>query len=344
MKLIKQIFVGLFSLLLLSLPAHAVTTVTIAGTWFNGYANPCVYCHVDIYALNPTIFSGGNGTIVSNTPLQFTTDTSGNFSATVTGGITAALYFEETGGILKAALPASGTVTLAQIQAQQPNVVSAFPPIGNLPMGGAHFTGMNGGQAIGDSVAVGLGLDSEQIQSASGTLSFPTGATYAEVLLRGAGGGGGGGNTGASNGGGGGSGGTVARCLLWASNGPLTVTLGAAGVGGGAGADGTDGGDTIVGAAGLAGGCTAPGGKKGTTGSGGGVGTGGAAPGNATATGAGQILFFTVGTAGANGTAGAGGSGGGNGQFGGNGGNPGGSGPLNAGANGAIGFVIVRFY
>jgi len=332
----------LFVLLLALLPTRAlpVSTVTITGTWLNAYANPCIYCHIDIYALNPTMFSSGGGSLVSNNPLQFTTDTNGNFAATVAGGITAALYFEETAGLIKTTLPLSGTVTLAQIQATLPNVVSAFPPIGNLPMGGYRFTGMSGGQAIGDSVAVGEGLDTPQIQSGSGTITFPTGATYAEVLLRGGGGGGGGGNSGASNGGGGGSGGTVAKCLFWASNGPIALALGTGGAGGAVTANGSDGTDTTATQSGVSAVCTAPKGLKGTGGSGGGAGSGGAAGSAGTGTGPAQLLYTTVGSAGSNGSGGAGGAGGGGSQFGGAGGNPSGGG----GANGAAGLAVAEFY
>jgi len=342
MKLIKRLLLTLFVALLAFLPgsSKAVSTITITGVWDNQFGNPCVYCHLDIYALNPTMFSSGGGTLVSNNPIQFLTDTSGNVNATVVGSITAALYFEETGALIKTTLPASGTTTLAAIQAGQPNVVSAFPPLGNLPMGGYHFTGMSGGQATGDSVAVGTGLDTALIQSGSGTLTPPTGSTYCDVLLKGGGGGGGGGNTGGINGGGGGGGGAVAKCQFLASNGPIAISLGAAGTGGAAATDGTDGADSTATQTGVSAICTASHGHLGSHGSGGGAGTKGNGGSAGTGTGPAQLLFTTVGQDGVNGSSGGGGAGGGGGQFGGNGGAP----SSGTGSDGAIGYAIAWCY
>lgn len=52
------------------------------------------------------------------------------------GGIAAAVYVPTINALFKTTLPTSGTITLAQIEAQQPNVLTGFPPGGNLSMGG----------------------------------------------------------------------------------------------------------------------------------------------------------------------------------------------------------------
>jgi hypothetical protein len=325
-------------------PPPPISPVTVTGGIDNFYGKPCVACHVDLYALNPTVINGSSsgGTLIETNPVRVETNTAGIFSASVVGGVTAALYVEETQALMKFTLPATGTITLAQIMAAQPNVVSAFPPTGNLDMGGNHFINMSGGQAVGDSVAVGAGLGGgAQIFTTSGTFSFPVGAAIAHALLIGGGGGGGGGAVGASNGGGGGSGGAVEQCLLYPANGPVTLTVGGGGTGGTPTNDGTNGQDTVA-AQGIAT-CTAPKGNKGTGGSGGGTGTGGAASAAGTVTGGAQQLTSTVGVAGANGTSGAGGAGGATGAGAGAGGA--GGAPLSGpGVNGGTGMIILWPY
>jgi hypothetical protein len=315
--------------------------VTVAGGINNFYGKACIACHVDIYPLNPTGLSnlGSGGTLIETNPVTVETNGAGIFSASVVGSVTAALYVEETNALLKFTLPSSGTLTLAQILAQQPNVVSAFPPSSNLNMGGQRFINLSGGQAVGDSAAVGEGLEAGcQDISESGNYPIPTGATYAELLLIGAGGGGGGGATGASNGGGGGGDGTTERCLMFPGNGEITFTIGAAGMGGAAATAGTDGQETEA-AQGVAT-CVAPGGNHGTAGSGGGTGTGGAASSAGSVTGAAKQLYETVGVAGSNGTSGAGGAGAGSSQFGGAGGNP----SSGVGSNGDAGSAVLCAY
>ena len=118
-------------------PPPPPSNVNVSGTIENFYGRPCVACHVDLYALSPTLVSnlGSGGTLIETNPVRVETNGSGVFNASVVGGVTAALYVEETMAVMKFTLPSSGSITLAQIQAQQPNVVSTFPPLGNLNMG-----------------------------------------------------------------------------------------------------------------------------------------------------------------------------------------------------------------
>ena len=79
---------------------------------------------------------------------------------------------------------------------------------------------------------VGFGLTSQQVFTASGTWTKPSGITTVKVIVTGGGGGGGGGEQNHNNGGGGSAGGTAIEIIDVSSVSSVTVTIGAAGTSG----------------------------------------------------------------------------------------------------------------
>jgi hypothetical protein len=169
--------------------------------------------------------------------------------------------------------------------------------------------------ASGSDCIVRLTVSSETT-SGSGTWTVPVGVTQIQYLVVAGGGGGAGGQASEHGGGGGGAGGYLTGTLI-VSTSTLSVSVGAAGTGGGVNARGTSGSNSSLGA-----GITAAGGGAGGTYFTNGPLTGGSGGG----AGAGQVI------AGANGTAGQGNNGGSvtknlsNGRHGGGGGGAGGVG------------------
>jgi len=277
-------------------------------------------------------------------PVPTNTDRFGNFTLNAVGGVYSALSFA--GGVdlpttlILTTLPTSGVVTLSQLLSQQSNIVTSFPPNGNLNMNGFTFLNLSGATIVGEPVVEGLGLSGGLIFTSSGTYAIPLNATNIVATLFAGGGGGGGGHSG-TNGGGGGGGGQILQCLLLPANGTITVSIGVGGAAGTAApSNGGAAADTTVSQSASATVCDAGGGAGGTAGSGGGVGTGGAGGSAASpTTGATIEEFITNGTAGSNGTSGAGGAGAGLGLFGGNGGAPGA-----AGVSGSGGMVLIRAF
>jgi hypothetical protein len=242
--------------------------------------------------------------------------------------------------LIATTLPSSGVVTLSQLLAQPTNVVTSFPPNGNLNMNFFTFLNMAGATMVGEPVVEGLGLAGGSMFTGSGTYPVPLNATYIVATLVGAGGGGGGGYGGANNGGGGGGSGSLIQCTLFPVNGTVTVTVGAAGGGGAVNANGTAGGNTEVSQSSGATTCIAGGGAFGVKGTSGGPGAGGTGTSTWSQNGASILNFAPVSVpAGSNGTSSAGGAGGGVGTLGGNGGAP-----NAAGLNGAGGFALLRAF
>lgn len=320
---------------LLFMASSAFATVTITGNVIDDYGNPAVGVRVVEYPLKWTI---AGGSLVLPNQVATSTDASGNWSMTVVGGVLAAIFVPPGNnipyGLIQATLPTSGTVTYATLAAQQPNVLTAFPPSENLNMGGFGFTNMAGATAVGGAMAYGTGLGSPQLFSTTGshTYTIPTNATIVEAAIFGAGGGGGG------SVGGGGGGGQLVRCWFLASGGTGTIVIGTGGTGGASGANGTDGTDTTFTQTSGAE-CDAGGGVHGTHGAPGSGGAGGSA--GTTVTGGAVQEVEVAGTNGANGSGGTGGTGGSNGGPGG-GGNGGSTG--NAGTNGGNGIAVVWGY
>lgn len=315
--------------------------VTVTGTIHDNYGNVAVGIPVGIYPLNPT--AQGTTLIMAN-PVTTNTDSFGNFTLNPVGGIYAAFFVQGNAStpttLIKTTLPASGVVTLSQLLAQQSNVVTSFPPNGNLNMNGFTFLNMAGASIAGNPVVEGAGLAGGAIFTSSGTFAIPANATYIVATLFAGGGGGGGGNA-VTNGGGGGGGGQLLQCLMLPVNGTITVTIGAGGTAGAA--TPTNGGnavDTTVSQSASATICDAGGGLGGVKGTGGGPGNGGAGGSAATPiTGAAMKMFTTAGAAGSNGTSSAGGAGAGLNKFGGSGGAPGAVGIV-----GPAGVVLLRAY
>ena len=277
-------------------------------------------------------------------PVGTTTDRFGNFTLNPAGGIYSAVSFG--GGVdlpttlILTTLPSSGVVTLSQLLAQQSNIVTSFPPNGNLNMNGFTFLNLAGATIAGEPIVEGAGLSGGNIFTSSGTYNIPVNSTYIVATLFAAGGGGGGGNSG-TNGGGGGGGGQIVQCLMLPVNGPITVAIGAAGTGGSSTpTNGGNAADTTVSQSSNATICDAGGGAGGAKGTGGGPGAGGAG-GNASTviTGTAMKMFATTGTTGSSGTSSVGGAGAGGGLFGGNGGNPAAS-----GSPGGNGTVLIRAF
>lgn len=311
----------------------STSTCTITGYIYNNDGSPLVGALV---AEQPVYINAQGNSLIGNNIVSVNTDENGFFSLTCVGGVVAKIVVPDIGAVLQGTLPSSGTITLQNLFAQNPNTtVSSFPPQGNLNMGGYTFTNLVGASQVGEPIVYGLGLSNAAVFTNSGTYQPPANATVVHVRAYGAGGGGGGGNSGATHGGGGGGGPQIVDVDLLPANGLITVNIGIGGVGGAATADGTDGGSTTVTQTAAAEIVTALGGSKGT-GGGGGNGNGGAGgTGGTPFAGAGYLIAEKDGAAGANGTNGAGGAGAGLGQIGGNGGNPSGGVGL-AGANGLV--------
>ena len=331
MKRLLATFLGI----LLSASSALAGTVTITGTIIDNYGNPSIGTRVVEYPLKWTI-AGGN--LVVPNQVSTSTDSSGNWTMTVVGGVLAAIFIPPTQnipyGLIQATLPTTGTVSYATLAAQQPNVLTAFPPSENLNMGGFGFTNMAGATAVGGALSLGRGLGSPQLFTTVGsnTYTIPTNATIIESVIIAAGGGGGG------SVGGGGGGGELERCWYLASGGTGTIVIGTGGTGGASGANGTDGTDTTFTQTSGAE-CDAGGGVHGTHGAPGSGGAGGSA--GTPVTGGAVQETVVAGLDGANGSGGTGGPGGTNGGPGG-GGNGGSTG--NAGTNGANGIAVVWAY
>jgi hypothetical protein len=317
------------------------TTVTITGNLYDNYGNPSVGTTVAVTPLNPT--AQGCSLIMAN-PVPTSTDKFGHFTLNAVGGIYSAVSFA--GGVdlpttlILTTLPQTGVVTLSQLLAQQSNIVTSFPPNGNLNMNGFTFLNLAGATIAGNPVVEGLGLSGGAVFTSSGTFTVPLNSTYIVATLFAGGGGGGGGHSG-TNGGGGGGGGQILQCLMLPVNGTITVTIGAGGTAGTASPSaGGNAVDTIASQSSATTICDAGGGSGGAAGSGGSPGAGGAGgAASATITGAAIQMFVTNGTVGANGTSSAGGTGAGLGLFGGTGGAPAG-----AGVAGAKGVALLRAF
>jgi hypothetical protein len=131
----------------------AQSTVTITGTVLdNNSGNPISGAQVIEQPFSPTIV---NGALISPNPVSTYTNSSGAFSLTAVGGVYAALYVPSTGALVKVTLPSSGTATLAQLLANQPNVVATFPPLGSVPMGGQRLQNLGQAQTTGDALGWG---------------------------------------------------------------------------------------------------------------------------------------------------------------------------------------------
>jgi hypothetical protein len=333
--------VMMLAALLWAFPALAQpVTVTLTGTLYDNFGNPSVGTSVSVTPLNPT--AQGADLIMAN-PVQTTTNNFGTFTLNPVGGVYSAVAFG--GGVdlpttlILTTLPASGVVTLSQLLAQQSNIVTSFPPNGNLNMNGFTFLNLAGATIVGNPVVEGLGLSGGSIFTSSGTYSIPLNSTYVLATLFAAGGGGGGGHS-ATNAGGGGGGGELLQCLMLPANGTITVTIGAKGTGGVVDADGTNAADTTVSQSSSATICDAGGGGLGHHGTSGGAGAGGSGGDAGTEiTGAAIEMFQTVGANGASGSGAAPGAGAGLGLFGGNGGAP-----AVAGASGGAAAVLIRAF
>jgi len=128
------------------------TTVTITGTLLDNSGNPLSGVQVIEQPIYPTMV---NGALVSPNPVSTYTNSSGAFSLVAVGGVYAALYVPSTGALVKVTLPSSGTATLAQLLANQPNVVATFPPLGSVPMGGQRLQNLGQAQTTGDALGWG---------------------------------------------------------------------------------------------------------------------------------------------------------------------------------------------
>jgi len=320
--------------------AQPPVTVTVTGTIYDNYGQPSVGTCVGIGPINPT--AQGADLIMSN-PVQMNTDSGGNFTLKPVGGIYAAFYVwsqscKHSGGVpttvILTTLPDSGVVTLSQLLAQQSNVVTSFPPNGNLNMNFFTFLNLAGATIVGNPVVEGAGLSGGSIFTSSGTFTVPVNTTYIVATLF-AGGGGGGGGYSATYGGGGGGGGELVQCMMLPVNGTVTVTIGTGGTGGTVTNTGAAATDTTVSQMSATTICDAGGGAGGIKGTSGGAGAGGSG-GNASPiiTGAAVLMFNTLGHSGGSGSGATGGTGAGLGQFGGNGGPA--AGPGLAGANGLV--------
>lgn len=316
--------------------AQAPALLTITGYVYDNNGNPLIGTPVNEYPLNPTLIGS---TLVGPNVCNTQTGNSGAFSLSCVGNTYALLSIPAINAVIKAQL-GTGTITLAQLEAQQQNVVtSAFPPTGNLNMGGFSFLNMAGATQNAMPVVKAAGLGEATVFSTSGTYNVPVNASMIHAIVIAGGGGGGGGNSSSSNGGGGGGGPQTVACMMLPVNGNVTVTVGVAGTGGTATNPGTNGTDSIVAQSTNASLCDAGPGDGGTAG-GGSVGTGGTGGSSGTAANAnfvGAVIekWATDGGAGNNGNSGSGGAGAGLSQFGGIGGAPSGGAGL-AGINGTV--------